>query len=102
MKDLAGLPPFRPPLSGFGGLGVTFVEIGEPMTQLIGRGFCEDFPGEPCAANGIATVNNVKLGNTAPNFRLGFTNDVTYSVQLQRGARLSERRKHRQPHAVPL
>jgi hypothetical protein len=80
VKDLAGLPPFRPPLSGFGGLGVTFVEIGQPMTQLIGRGFCEDFPDEPCAANGIATVNNVKLGNTAPNFRLGFTNDVTYKA----------------------
>jgi TonB-dependent starch-binding outer membrane protein SusC len=80
VKDLAGLPPFRPPLSGFGGLGVTFVEVGEPMTQLIGRGFCEDFPDEPCAANGIATVNNVKVGNTAPNFRLGFTNDVSYKA----------------------
>jgi hypothetical protein len=80
VKDLAGLPPFRPPLSGFGGLGVTFVEIGQPMTQLIGRGFCEDFPGEPCAANGIATTSNVKLGNTAPNFRIGFTNDVTYKA----------------------
>ena len=25
VKDLAGLPPFRPPLSGFGGLGVTLL-----------------------------------------------------------------------------
>src|SRR5688500_15326199 len=25
VRDLGGLPPFRPPLSGFGGLGVTFV-----------------------------------------------------------------------------
>ncbi len=80
VKDLAGLPPFRPPLSGFGGLGVTFVEIGQPMTQLIGRGFCEDFPDAPCATNGIATTSNVKLGDTAPNFRMGFTNDVTYKA----------------------
>jgi outer membrane receptor protein involved in Fe transport len=80
VKDLAGLPPFRPPLSGFGGLGVTFVEVGQPMTQIIGRGFCEDFPDEPCAANGIVTTANVKLGNTAPDFRMGFTNDVTYKA----------------------
>lgn len=76
--DLAGLPAFRPPLSGFGGLGVTFIEEGEPMTQLIGRGFCEDFPEETCAANGVSTTSSaLKIGDTAPNFRMGFTNDVT-------------------------
>jgi TonB-linked SusC/RagA family outer membrane protein len=80
VKDLAGLPPFRPPLSGFGGLGVTFVEVGQPMTQIIGRGFCEDFPDAPCASNGINTTTNVKLGNTAPDFRMGFTSDVSYKA----------------------
>ena len=79
VKDLAGLPPFRPPLSGFGGLGVTFVEVGEPMTQIIGRGFCSDFPGETCNANGITTTSTtLKIGDAAPDFRMGFTNDVTY------------------------
>jgi TonB-linked SusC/RagA family outer membrane protein len=79
VKDLEGLPPFRPQLSGFGGLGVTFIEVGEPMTQIVGRGFCADFPGEPCRADGVGTVNTtLRLGNTAPDFRMGLTNDVTY------------------------
>jgi hypothetical protein len=79
--DLAGLPPFRPPLSGFGGLGVTFIEVGEPLTQLIGRGFCEDFPAEACAANGInTTLSNLKIGDTAPNYRMGFVNDFTWKA----------------------
>ena len=81
VKDLAGLTPFRPPLSGFGGLGVTFVEVGEPMTQIVGRGFCEDFPDEACAANGIVTTaTTLKIGDTSPDFRMGFTNDVTYKA----------------------
>jgi hypothetical protein len=67
VKDLAGLPPFRPPLSGFGGLGVTFVEIGEPMTQIVGR----DFEGDG------RTATDVQLGNTAPDFRMGFANTLT-------------------------
>jgi hypothetical protein len=71
VKDLAGLPPFRPPLSGFGGLGVTFIEVGQPLTQIIGRDFDE---------NGEATATNVQLGNTAPDFRMGFVNDVTYKL----------------------
>jgi TonB-dependent starch-binding outer membrane protein SusC len=71
VKDLAGLPAFRPPLSGFGGLGVTFIEVGQPLTQIIGRDFDE---------NGDATAGNVQLGNTAPDFRMGFVNDVTYKA----------------------
>lgn len=67
--DLAGLPPFRPPLSGFGGLGVTFIEVGKPLSQLIGHAF---------DANGDPTVNNVQIGNTAPDYRMGLVNDVTY------------------------
>ena len=79
--DLAGLPAFRPPLSGFGGLGVTFVQVGQPMTQLIGRGFCRDFPNETCSSNGIRTTRtNLKIGDTAPNFRMGFVNDVTWNA----------------------
>jgi hypothetical protein len=81
VKDLAGLTPFRPPLSGFGGLGVTFVEVGEPMTEFVGRGFCEDFPNEQCASNGIVTTaTTLKIGDTSPDFRMGFTNDVTYKA----------------------
>ncbi len=71
VKDLAGLPSFRPPLSGFGGLGVTFIEVGEPLTQLIGRAF---------DANGEATAKNVKIGNTAPDYRMGWVNDLTYKA----------------------
>jgi outer membrane receptor protein involved in Fe transport len=67
--DLAGLPPFRPPLSGFGGLGVTFIEEGQPLTQIIGRAFDE---------NGVITPTNVRIGNTAPDFRMGFVNSVNY------------------------
>ena len=51
VKDLAGLPPFRPPLSGFGGLGVTFIEDGKPLTQIVGRAF---------DANGNRTATDVQ------------------------------------------
>jgi TonB-linked SusC/RagA family outer membrane protein len=70
VKDLAGLPPFRPNLSGFGGLGVTFIEVGEPMTQIVGRGFNPD--GTP------TTATDIKIGDTAPDFRMGFVNDLTF------------------------
>jgi TonB-dependent starch-binding outer membrane protein SusC len=71
VKDLAGLPPFRPPLSGFGGLGVTFIQVGEPLTQLIGRAF---------DANGVRTTRDVQIGNTAPDYRMGFTSDVSFKA----------------------
>jgi TonB-linked SusC/RagA family outer membrane protein len=81
VADLANLPAFRPPLSGFGGLGVTFVEVAEPMSQLIGRGFCEDFPTETCDTNGIRTTRtDLKIGDTAPDFRMGFVNDLTWKA----------------------
>jgi hypothetical protein len=70
VKDLAGLPSFRPPLSGFGGLGVTFIEVGKPLTQIIGRAF--DSTGN------AATAGNVQLGNTAPDYRMGMVNNVTW------------------------
>ena len=69
VKDLAGLPPFRPPLSGFGGLGVTFIQEGKPLTQIVGRAF---------DANGKRTTTDVQIGNTAPDYRMGLVNEVTY------------------------
>jgi hypothetical protein len=69
VKDLAGLPPFRPPLSGFGGLGVTFIEEGKPLTQIVGRAF---------DANGNRTATDVQIGNSAPHYRMGFVNELTY------------------------
>jgi TonB-linked SusC/RagA family outer membrane protein len=67
--DLAGLPAFRPLLSGFGGLGVTFIEEGQPLTQIIGRRL---------EADGTLSATNVQIGNSAPDFRVGFVNDITY------------------------
>lgn len=70
VKDLAGLPSFRPPLSGFGGLGVTFIEVGKPITQIVGRAYNPDTT--PTAQS------NVPIGNTAPDYRMGWVNDFTF------------------------
>jgi TonB-linked SusC/RagA family outer membrane protein len=70
VKDLAGLPPFRPNLSGFGGLGVTFIKVGEPVTQIVGRSYNPD--------GTRTTATDIKIGDTAPDFRMGFVNDVTF------------------------
>lgn len=69
VKDLAGLPPFFPASSGFGNLGRTRVEVGKPITQIVG--FDLDAQG-----NRGATL--VQLGNSAPDFRMGFANDFTF------------------------
>jgi TonB-linked SusC/RagA family outer membrane protein len=66
--DLPG-PGFRPPLSGFGGLGVTFIEEGQSMTQI--KAFAYD-----SAGNRTATI--VKVGDTSPDYRIGFTSDLTW------------------------
>jgi TonB-linked SusC/RagA family outer membrane protein len=63
------VPPFRPPLSGFGGLGVTFIQKGQPVTQL--QGFAFD-------SLGNRTATTVKIGDTNADFRLGFTTDLTW------------------------
>ncbi|HEX6938812.1 MAG TPA: SusC/RagA family TonB-linked outer membrane protein [Longimicrobiales bacterium] len=66
--DLAGLPPFFPAGSGFGNLGRTFIEEGKPITQIIGFALLGD-----TAASELS-----QLGNTAPDFRVGFVNDFSY------------------------
>ncbi|MEZ4457752.1 MAG: TonB-dependent receptor [Gemmatimonadales bacterium] len=58
---------FRPPQSGFGGLGVTFIEEGKSLSQLVGFAFDEQ---------GNRTATQVALGDTRPDFRVGFSNDV--------------------------
>jgi TonB-dependent starch-binding outer membrane protein SusC len=67
--DLAGLPAFFPAASGFGNLGRTRIEVGQPITQLIGFGLQPD---------GSRTATLMQLGNTAPDFRMGFVNDVSH------------------------
>jgi TonB-dependent starch-binding outer membrane protein SusC len=69
VKDMAGLPPFFPPSSGFGNLGRTRIEVGRPITQLIGFDLNED---------GTRAATLTQLGNTAPDFRMGFVNDFTF------------------------
>jgi outer membrane receptor protein involved in Fe transport len=66
--DLAGLPPFFPAGSGFGNLGRTRIEVGQPITQIVGFGY----------ENGERTDELVQLGNSAPDFRVGWVNDVSY------------------------
>jgi len=63
VEDLAGLPPFFPAFSGFGNLGRTFIEEGKPITQIVGFGW---------ASEGVPTETLVQLGNSAPDFRMGF------------------------------
>ncbi len=69
--DLAGLPPFFPAASGFGNLGRTRIEEGKPITQIIGFDFDEN-------GNRASTLS--QLGNSAPDFRVGFVNDLSYKA----------------------
>ncbi|HEX7049948.1 MAG TPA: SusC/RagA family TonB-linked outer membrane protein [Longimicrobiales bacterium] len=71
--DLAGLPPFFPAGSGFGALGQTRVEVGKPVTQIVGFDFAAGSDTE--RADTLS-----QLGNTAPDFRVGFVNDVSYKA----------------------
>lgn len=66
--DLAGLPAFYPPGSGYGNLGRTRIEQGKPITQIVG------FDLNPDGTRGSVVT---QLGNSAPDFRVGFVNDVT-------------------------
>jgi TonB-linked SusC/RagA family outer membrane protein len=67
--DLAGLPAFFPPASGFGNLGRTRIEVGRPITQIVGFALLPD---------GTRDATLSQLGNSAPDFRVGFVNDVTH------------------------
>lgn len=69
VEDLAGLPPFFPVGSGFGNLGRTRVEKGKQITQIVGFGV---------DANGNRAPAISQLGNSAPDFRMGFVNDVSF------------------------
>jgi hypothetical protein len=72
VADLAGQPAFFPASSGFGNLGRTYIEEGKSITQLVG------FTWNPVDSTQSASL--VTLGNTAPDFRIGFVNDVTYGA----------------------
>jgi TonB-linked SusC/RagA family outer membrane protein len=69
--DLAGLPPFFPAASGFGNLGRTRIEEGRPITQIVGFDFDE---------NGERADTIAQLGNSAPDFRVGFVSDLSYKA----------------------
>ncbi len=69
VMDLAGLPAFFPAGSGFGNLGRTFIEEGKPITQIVGFALNDD---------GTRAAELSQLGDAAPDFRVGFINDVTY------------------------
>jgi TonB-linked SusC/RagA family outer membrane protein len=69
VADLAGLPAFFPAASGFGNLGRTRIEEGQPITQIVGFALLED---------GTRDSVLTQLGNSAPDFRVGFVNDVTF------------------------
>jgi len=66
--DLAGLPAFFPAGSGFGNLGRTRIEEGKSITQIVG------FDLQP---DGTRAAQLKELGNSAPDFRVGFLNDLT-------------------------
>ena len=63
------VPGFRPNLSGFGGLGVTFIEEGQSVSQI--KGFAYDATGTP-------TATIVKIGDSSPDYRVGFTSDLVW------------------------
>lgn len=63
------VPGFRPPLSGFGGLGVTFIQEGQSLTQI--KAFAYDATGTP-------TATIVKVGDSNPDYRVGFTTDLVW------------------------
>jgi TonB-linked SusC/RagA family outer membrane protein len=85
--DSLPVPPFRPPQSGFGGLGVTFLEQGKSITRVFGPKFwtqgvdpddekpagCTTVPSLACAYQGT-------MGDSEPDFRIGFTNAFTYKA----------------------
>ncbi|MFN0179494.1 MAG: SusC/RagA family TonB-linked outer membrane protein [Gemmatimonadales bacterium] len=64
--DSLPVPAFRPPGSGFGGLGVLFIAQGKPLTRIFGT------------RDSAGAVVQGDVGDTNPDFRLGFQNSFTY------------------------
>ena len=75
--DSLPVPGFRPPGSGFGGLGVLFLEQGHPLTRIYGPRYKSGLSAANCAVGGKCTEQG-DLGDTEPTFRMGFTNGFTY------------------------
>jgi TonB-linked SusC/RagA family outer membrane protein len=61
------VPAFSPPLN-FGGLGSFLIEEGESPTEFVGN---DTLP------NG-SIVQNARLGESRPDFQIGFSNEVTF------------------------
>ena len=64
--DSLPVPAFRPPSSGFGGLGVLFIGQGKPLTRVFGT------------KDSAGVVVQTDVGDTNPDFRLGFQNSFTF------------------------
>ncbi|MEO8452907.1 MAG: SusC/RagA family TonB-linked outer membrane protein [Gemmatimonadota bacterium] len=62
------VPGFQPPSSGFGGLGVIFIEQGKSLTRIYGSKYDTD---------GVTPING-DVGNSNPSFRMGFSNTISY------------------------
>lgn len=73
VEDLAGLPAFFPPQSGFGNLGRTYIQEGRPITQIVGFGWEDEETQTP-------TSTLVELGNSAPDFRVGLFSRLTHGI----------------------
>jgi len=69
VEDLAGLPAFFPASSGFGNLGRTRIEVGKSLTQIVGFRYL---------GNGEISETLEELGNSAPDFRVGFLSGLSY------------------------
>jgi TonB-linked SusC/RagA family outer membrane protein len=85
--DSLPVPAFRPPGAGFGGLGVLFIEQGHPLTRIYGPKFFEQGvdpdavkPAGCTTVPSLACVIQGTVGDTEPDFRIGFTNGFTYKA----------------------
>jgi outer membrane receptor protein involved in Fe transport len=88
------VPSFRPPQSGFGGLGVTFIEVGKPLTQIVAFGLDEA---------GNRTPSPDPGRQLEPRFPHGLRERLhLQGRQFQLRARLAAGRQRHRPHHVPL
>ncbi|OAB80475.1 SusC/RagA family TonB-linked outer membrane protein [Cochleicola gelatinilyticus] len=67
------VPPFALGGAGFGlGLGTIYIEEGQPVTQLVGN----------IDRNGDGVSVPTQVGNTEPDFQMGFSNNLTLFKNL--------------------